>query len=66
MTSRENERLAVVETEIANLKEVVNEIRADVKVLREALGAGNGVLALLSRIVPWLSLGLVLYISVAR
>lgn len=53
MTRDENERLAVVETEVRRIKTDVGEIKTDVRWLRDQVKAGTGAVSLIARIAPW-------------
>lgn len=50
------ERMAVIETEVSQIKSDVADIKKDVKTLLAANSSGIGALALLNRAVPWLAL----------
>ena len=66
MTGAENERLAVVETQLAIVAADVHDIKADVKVLLAARHRALGVGQLFMRALPFLALGVSAYAVVVR
>lgn len=52
------ERLAVLETDVATIKEDVGEIKADVKALLRSDAARSGIVTFIRAIAPWAAIGL--------
>jgi len=66
VTGQENERLAVLETHVSNLVTEVAEIKKDVKALLASRSRLAGMGLLLMQLVPFVALGVSIFVAVVR
>lgn len=66
MTGKEGERLAVVETQVSEIRADVSEIKADVKILMAHRFQTTGVLTFFVRAIPFVALGVSIWVAVVR
>ena len=57
MTHAENERLAIVETEVKNIANDLSEVKKDVKSLLALRDGMGGLGNVINRIAPWAAVG---------